>query len=77
MNKSEKIREMVNALQDAQNTVRHLGYDLMMEIAEYDGSLMDALADGLIRLNFPAPSNIRRSMIENHISSRHRNNSDI
>jgi len=59
---NEKIRELLDKERELRSELNHVRHDLTMEVMNYDGSLQDALADGLVRLNFPAPSGFYRSI---------------
>ena len=51
----EEFRRLMSEYQEHKYEMRRLQNDMANIVIQFDGSLKDALAEGLVRLNFPAP----------------------
>lgn len=53
---NSKIKELIDRQQDLKFELKDIQSKLCTEVERYEGSLREALRDGIVRLNFPAPS---------------------
>ena len=55
-----KVDELLMRKRDLQDEIRRIDHELVDVINHFEGSLIDALKMGLIRLNFTAPPGFRQ-----------------
>ena len=61
MNASE-VSELTRKRQDLQNELRMCEHDLVNALEQYDGSVKDAIAIGLVKPAFALPESYRRHL---------------
>ena len=69
MSTTSKVRELLNRRNDLKNELRGLEHELIKCVETYQGSIIDAVADGLVRFNFAINPGYRKFLIENRRSN--------
>ena len=57
-----KIEELIEKQDELKQELKFVQQKLIDEVEQFDGTLRDALAQGLVRLNFPVPAGYYRSL---------------
>ena len=58
----DRANELTIKISEAKQVIRDCTFELADIIMRYDGTLQQALKDGLVRLNFPAPPGFYRHL---------------
>lgn len=58
---NSEINTLLYEIEQGKRMIKEASYKLAAKIHEYDG-LREALEDGLVKLNFPAPQGFHRMM---------------
>ena len=60
----ERIKRLIGKRLELQQELREVDYRLASEVLDYEGSLQEALLDGLVKLNFAKPRQFERILRE-------------
>ena len=58
-----RIEELIKKQDELKCILRNVQHELINEVEQFDGTLREALSQGLVRLNFPVPVGYYRSLI--------------
>jgi len=57
---SRKVTELLDRREVLQHELAEINHNLADMVVRYEGSVMEALVNGLVKLNFPCPPGLRR-----------------
>ena len=63
----EQMQELLYKHSKLKDDLRHVEGQMADIVMTYQGSVIDAIRDGLVRFNFPVPQGLRRAIKEGKI----------